>query len=248
MTNYDRDPTEEQRSEWNKEQERIREQLLLHDMITFNADTLGNLKYVAGVDLSFPLDDFENAIACLVVMEFPRFLPTKLHLPYISGYLAFREVNPLLFLLNQLKKEEPHLYPQVILVDGNGLLHPRRFGIACHLGVLSNTPTVGVAKNFLVIPSEFDDMHSIKSACKKVLLRRGDVYNLIGNTSQLCYGAAVKTSEAASNPVYISQGHRISLQTAIKVVLATSPKYRVPEPIRAADCLSRAYIRENSSV
>ena len=54
-----------------REQERIREQLLLHDMITFNADTLGNLKYVAGVDLSFPLDDFENAIACLVVMEFP---------------------------------------------------------------------------------------------------------------------------------------------------------------------------------
>ncbi|KAI8387277.1 endonuclease V [Blakeslea trispora] len=221
-------------------------------MITFDPNTLDDLKYVAGVDLSFPLNNFEDAIACLVVMEFPsmkilykNFLPTKLRLPYISGYLAFREVDPLLKLLDQLKKEEPRLYPQVILVDGNGVLHPRRFGTASHLGLLSNTPTIGVAKKMLVIPSELDDADCIKNACKKILLKKGDVYNLIGSSSQFCYGAAIRTSEGASNPVFVSQGHQISLQTALRVVLAVSPRYRIPEPIRAADCLSRAYIRQN---
>ncbi|KAI7897564.1 endonuclease V [Cokeromyces recurvatus] len=174
------------------------------------------------------------------------FLHTKLYLPYISGYLAFREVDPLLKLLNQLKETRPELYPQVILVDGNGLLHPRKFGIASHLGVLCNTPTIGVAKNFLMIPGELDDLIETKRKYKQVLLKRGDEYRLIGG--HMTYGAAVRTSDHASNPVFISQGHRISLETAIKIVLAVCPRYRIPEPIRAADHESRAYIKENAFI
>lgn len=183
-------------------------------------------------------------------------------MPYIAGYLAFREVKPLLQLLSELKDTHPELYPQIILVDGNihtrslqctltlictgnGLLHPRQFGIACHLGVLSDTPTIGVAKNFLVIPDELTDMHKIKDTYKELLLHKGDEYLLQGEKSQAIYGAAVRTSEKAPNPVFISQGHRVSLNSAIRIVLATCPNYRIPEPIRAADLESRDYIRKH---
>jgi deoxyinosine 3'endonuclease (endonuclease V) len=127
-------------------------------------------------------------------------------------------------------------------------LHPRRFGIACHLGVLSHTPTIGVAKNFLVIPTEFDDMHRVKENYKKVLLKKGDEYLLVGDKSNDVYGAALRTSDKAINPVFVSQGHRISLKTAIKVILATCPKHRIPEPIRAADLESRAFIRNKQHI
>ncbi|KAI9475583.1 MAG: endonuclease V [Benjaminiella poitrasii] len=176
---------------------------------------------------------------------YKEFLHVKLHLPYIAGYLAFREVEPLMRLLNQLKEAAPELYPQAILVDGNGLLHPRKFGIASHLGVLSDMPTIGVSKNFLVIPEELDDMAMTKASYRQVLLRKGDQYRLVGQSSQSVYGAAVRTSDNAPNPVFVSQGHRITLETAIRVVLAVCPRYRIPEPIRAADLESRAYIREH---
>lgn len=88
-------------------------------------------------------------------------------------------------------------------------------------------------------------MHKIKDSYKKVLLHKGDTYLLQGETSQCIYGAAVRTSEKAPNPVFISQGHRISLQSAIHIVLATCPNYRIPEPIRAADLESRNYIRKH---
>jgi deoxyinosine 3'endonuclease (endonuclease V) len=121
----------------------LREQREDKDAVDFDPETLDGLQYIAGVDLSFPLGDHVNAVACLVVMSMPhlevnepkkkseiathcsmkqivykQFLHTKLHLPYISGYLAFREVNPLLELLHQLKTSKPELYPQIILVDG----------------------------------------------------------------------------------------------------------------------------------
>ncbi|KAI8644863.1 endonuclease V [Parasitella parasitica] len=179
---------------------------------------------------------------------YKEFLHTKLYLPYISGFLAFREVDPLLELINQLKTNRPELYPQVILVDGNGLLHPRKFGIASHLGVLCRTPTIGIAKNFLVIPSEFDDMAAIKDKFKGSLCKKGDDYKLVGNASGTVYGTALRTSNTATNPVFVSQGHLISLETAIKIVLNTCPQYRIPEPIRAADLESRAYIRSNVSL
>ncbi|OAD00273.1 hypothetical protein MUCCIDRAFT_166063 [Mucor lusitanicus CBS 277.49] len=239
---YDQDPSEEQRLAWSQQQNDLKKQLALDDSrLSFETATLTDLKYVGGVDLSFPLGDHENAVACLVVMQMPdlqvvykEFLQTKLHLPYISGYLAFREVEPLMELIRQLKANQPELYPQ--------------FGIASHLGVLCDTPTIGVAKNFLVIPSEFDDMAAIKSQYKEALHKKGDDFKLVGATSGSIYGTALRTSDNAVNPVFVSQGHLITLETAIKVVLATCPKHRIPEPIRAADLESRAYIRTNSSL
>lgn len=187
------------------------------------------------------------------------FIGTRLYLPYIAGFLAFREVESLQQLLNKLKKEQPELYPQILLVDGkaknlvhatqqsplgNGRLHPRTCGIACHLGVVADIPSIGIGKNFLVI----DDgpalqMQHVKTQAKQHLLKRGDVWTLKGE-SGIIYGAAVRTTDAAPNPIFISQGHRISLATAIRLTL-TCCRFRIPEPIRRADQDSRAYIQAN---
>ena len=169
-------------------------------------------------------------------------------MPYIAGFLAFREVHPLLQLLNKLKQEHPEFYPQIILVDGNGRLHPRTCGIACHLGVLANIPTIGVAKNFLVIKDQDSDsgeplisMSQVKQQARTQLIKRGD--HLLLQTREMIYGAALRTTDAAPNPIFVSQGHRVSLETALKVTLACC-QFRIPEPIRRADLDSRAYIRQ----
>lgn len=124
------------------------------------------------------------------------------------------------------------------------MLHPRQFGIASHLGVLCDIPTIGVAKTFLMIRDELEDVHQVKVICKSKLMKKGDGHHLIGKQNGVVYGVALRTADNAPNPVFISQGHRISLETSVKVVLSTCPKYRIPEPVRAADLESRAYIRE----
>jgi deoxyinosine 3'endonuclease (endonuclease V) len=131
------------------------------------------------------------------------------------------------------------------LFAGNGVLHPRQFGLACHLGVLSNTPCIGVAKHFLHIPGEGAamEMANVKSRCNDNLLKRGDAVELKG-TSGFVYGAALRASDEAKNPVFVSQGHHVDLPTSIEIVLACS-KYKIPEPIRMADGLSRQYVRDH---
>ncbi|KAF7722218.1 hypothetical protein EC973_003538 [Apophysomyces ossiformis] len=247
---FDHDPSAEQRNAWATEQNNLKRLIEDNDRVSFDAVSLEGLSYIGGVDLSFPQNDHEHAVACLVVLSYPMlevvyvdYLEITLHLPYIPGFLAFREVDPLLELLNRMKQDRPEIYPQILLVDGNGRLHPRTCGIACHLGVLADLPAIGVAKNFLVIDDEGPllQMRHVKVLVKE-LQGRGDRLILRG-TSGTVYGAAVRTSISAPNPVFISQGHRISLDTAVRVVLATC-RYRIPEPIRRADLDSRAYIRE----
>ncbi|KAI7881666.1 hypothetical protein K492DRAFT_206649 [Lichtheimia hyalospora FSU 10163] len=248
---YNEKPSQEQRREWEREQQLLCTRIATHDdRLTFEPETLKGLKYVGGVDLSFPENNMEEALACLSVLAWPSlkvvhtsYLKTRLYLPYIAGFLAFREVGPLSNLLQQLKETHPEIYPQVVLVDGNGRLHPRMCGIACHLGVVADIPTVGVAKNFLVIDNELD-MKQVKNTCREMLHQRGDRYILKGRTTEKVYGAAVRTTDAAPNPVFVSQGHRVSLDTAIHIVMACS-RYRIPEPIRRADLDSRAYIKNN---
>jgi deoxyinosine 3'endonuclease (endonuclease V) len=145
-------------------------------------------------------------------------------------------------LITRLKETRPDIYPQVILVDGNGIHHPRQFGNASHLGVLAQTPTIGVAKNFLVVKDELDYSPAFKAQLKKELLNRGDRFDLIGESSGKLYGAALINAELARNPVFVSQGHAISLDTALSIVVATS-LHRIPEPIRSADLGSRSYIK-----
>jgi deoxyinosine 3'endonuclease (endonuclease V) len=129
--------------------------------------------------------------------------------------------------------------------SGNGVLHPRQFGLACHLGVLADTPCIGVAKNFLHIPQEGTamEMADVKSRCKTALQKRGDTVELVGS-SGFTYGVALRASDAAKNPVFVSQGHSIDLPTAIHIVLSCS-KYKNAEPIRMADGLSRQYVRDH---
>ncbi|KAL0095020.1 endonuclease V [Phycomyces blakesleeanus] len=248
LPEYDPDPTRAQREIWEDEQNKLRDRIELQDNVSFDPISLENLNLVGGVDVSFRENDEVHAVACLVVMSFPdcktvytAFLETKLHLPYIPGFLAFREAEPILKLLSDLKEQSPELFPQLILVDGNGRLHPRMCGIACHVGVLADLPTLGVGKNFLVIESEGPLLQmSVKKTCQQELKTCGDRLDLVG-TSGTIYGAALRATASSTNPIFVSQGHRISLDTAIRVVLATC-QYRVPEPIRQADKLSRSYI------
>lgn len=133
----------------------------------------------------------------------------------------------------------------LLIYVGNGFLHPRQCGIACHLGVLADIPTIGSAKNFLAIGDDLV-MAKVKQAYKSVLLKRGDRHVLKGQASGIVYGAALRTTDAAPNPVFVSQGHRVSLDTALRIVLAVS-RFRIPEPIRRADLDSREYIRNHPS-
>ncbi|XP_013409975.1 uncharacterized protein LOC106173387 [Lingula anatina] len=164
----------------------------------------------------------------------------QLTAPYIPGFLAFREVPFLVESFERLKKKNPELMPQVVLVDGNGILHPKEFGLACHLGIILDIPTVGVAKKlFQVDGLEKNAEHADKV---KQLTKGGDTFPLIGASGRIL-GKALRSSDNTENPVYVSIGHKISLETAICLVHQCC-KYRIPEPIRQADIKSREYLRQ----
>lgn len=179
----------------------------------------------------------------------------KLTLPYIAGYLAFREVQPLLDLISALRSTHPELEPQVILVDGCGVLHPRGFGLASHLGLLSNIPTIGCSKNFLVIDGDGPVLGShptkLKKDFKKFVAAHPETHGLmplVGTVTGKTYGAALaaatgKMAEGTQNPIFVSVGHKVSLETAVSLVRACS-RFRVPEPIRQADLKSRNEIKK----
>lgn len=207
------------------------------------------LKYVGGVDISFLKEDPSVACGTLVVLEleslnvvYDDFSVAKLQIPYVPGFLAFREAPILLKLLEKMKKDAHPFYPQLLMVDGNGLLHPRGFGLACHLGVLSDLPTIGVGKNL-------HHVEGLNHSEVRELLEKGgskESIFLTGNSGRTL-GVATRSTLDALKPIFISIGHRISLTTAIKIVKMTC-KYRVPEPIRQADIRSREYLRKHPSV
>ena len=179
---------------------------------------------VAGADVGF-LDGGRTARAAAVVLSFPdlelleQIVVTKpVTFPYIPGLLSFREVPALLDALAQLTNQ-----PDLILCDAQGIAHPRRFGLACHLGLCSNVPTIGVAKSRLI--GSFEEPSREKGSWSP-LTHKDDV---IG---------AVLRSRAGVKPLFISSGHRISLPTAIQLTLACTPKYRLPETTRLADRLA----------
>ncbi|MFQ5973769.1 MAG: deoxyribonuclease V, partial [Alphaproteobacteria bacterium] len=140
--------------------------------------------------------------------------------PYVPGLLSFREAPVIMEAL-----ERTSIKPDLVLVDGHGLAHPRRFGLACHVGVLADVPAIGVAKSRLV--GGFGEPGSGRGAWSP-LVDRGTVV-----------GAVVRTRRA-TRPVFVSVGHRVGLETAVRYVGLCAPRYRLPEPIRHADRLSRA--------
>jgi len=178
----------------------------------------GEVCTVAGVDSGFAGDAVQAAI---VVLAYPtmetrevRTAQRPLTFPYVPGLLSFREAPAVLAAAAALTGE-----PDLIMVDGQGIAHPRRFGIASHLGVLLDRPTIGCAKSRLVGHHEPVGSRPGDFAC---LSDRGEIV-----------GAALRT-KAGANPIYVSIGHKIDLPAAIKYVLATCRGYRLPEPTRRA--------------
>jgi len=242
---------------WEREQREIAGRVVCDDSrLGFDGGTCEGLERVGGVDISFVKDNSEEACATLVVLGFPSMevmyevsRPVRMKVPYVPGFLAFRECADLLEILEELKRERPEAYPQVIMVDGSGLLHHRMCGLACHLGVLSDTPSLGVAKNLLAChgltkKGVADAMASLDAAAE----REGQPERslpLIGSSGRVL-GAAVRvggSKGAATNPVFVSLGHRMSLETAVGIVTRTSTSARVPEPIRQADLRSREFLQ-----
>ncbi|KGL94779.1 Endonuclease V, partial [Charadrius vociferus] len=233
------------------EQARLKASVLEEDTEEWQKDaSFAGLERVGGVDLSYIKGDDTSACASLVVLSYPALevlyedcRMVTVSAPYVAGFLAFREVPFLVEAVQRLPPGEPRtswLRPQVLLVDGNGLLHPRGFGVACHLGVLTDLPCIGVAKNLLQVDGLVrDELHreQIRS-----LQREGDTFPLTG-TSGRARGMVLRSSNNSSKPLYISVGHRVCLDTAVRLVKSCC-RYRIPEPIRQADIRSREYIRK----
>lgn len=182
------------------------------------------VKTVAGIDLGYDLKTGTSR-AVVVVLSFPglqliekseAILPIQF--PYVPGLLSFRETPVAVKALEKLENA-----PDLILCDGQGIAHPRRFGIACHIGLIADVPTIGVAKSVLV--GKFENLGE----------KRGSTASMIHRNEEV--GRAVRTKDKVQ-PVYVSLGHRISLETAVKYVLECAPKYRLPETTRLADQLA----------
>lgn len=243
--------------EWERKQIEIRQKVVTWDteswqkskLIAGDDELYGNknaIRYIAGMDISVVKSN--NSIACtaLVVCELPSLKVVykncewvELKAPYIPGFLTFREAEFLVAIYQKLLSTNTEYTPQAILIDGNGVLHRRGCGLACHVGVEIDIPTIGVAKNlFHVDGIAKDDEHKQKILS---LTSKGDAFPLIGE-SGCTLAMALKSSEKADKPVYVSIGHKIGLETAVWLVKNCSI-YRIPEPIRQADQLSREAVR-----
>jgi deoxyribonuclease V len=198
-------------------QQELRSQVIL-------ADEIGQVHHVAGVDVGFE-EDGTVTRAAVVVLTFPELQLVESSLarkpttfPYIPGLLSFREIPALLEALAQLQTT-----PDLLLVDGMGIAHPRRLGIASHLGILIDMPTIGVGKSLLVGKYE---MPSPQKGSWEPLIHK-----------QETIGAVLRTRDNI-NPLFISSGHKVSLPTAIDYVMRCTTKYRLPETTRLAHNLA----------
>ena len=197
-----------------REQERLRERVILEDRF-------GPIRYVAGADLAFdPATDV--AVAGVIVYRFPelvelerRLAQRKLRFPYGPGLLSFREGPALLAAFARLRTE-----PDLILIDGHGRAHPRLFGIASHIGVLLDKPTIGCAKSLLVGEHQEPGRRA-------------------GSTASLWFkgervGEVLRTRDGVK-PIYVTTGHRVALDSAVELVKRCVDGFRIPKPTREAD-------------
>jgi len=175
---------------------------------------------VAGADISFARGSDEVYAAVVVLAADTCEVLETAHargdavFPYVPSYLSFREAP---FVLEAFDKLESR--PDLLICDGHGYAHPRRFGLACHLGVWLDLPAIGCAKNVLV--GEWAELGD----------RKGEYAPLVDDGGVI--GRALRTRDA-TNPVFVSVGHRVTLEAATDQVLRVSPTYKIPEPIRAA--------------
>ncbi|MEW2389238.1 endonuclease V [Streptomyces venezuelae] len=185
---------------------------------------------VTGVDVAY--DDERDVVAAAVVVLDAATLDVveeatavgKVAFPYVPGLLAFREIPTVLAALGELRSD-----PGLVVCDGYGVAHPRRFGLASHLGVLTGLPTIGVAKN------PFAFAYEVPAAA------RGSASPLLDGAEEV--GRALRTREGVK-PVFVSAGHRVTLDRACAHTLCLTPRYRLPESTRRADALCRSALRE----
>jgi len=191
-------------------QEKLKEEIILNDVLS------SKIRMIAGVDQAFLDDRIISAIticdSLMNVLE-KKHVIAKIDFPYIPGFLSFREGPSIIKVFKKLQNT-----PDVLLVDGNGILHPRSIGLASHVGLLLNTPTIGVAKSLL---------------CGKFKKVKG-----VGTHSPVIYegrtiGYAYK-SKKNCNPIFISPGHKVSLKTSLKIVKNCIGEYKLPIPLRLA--------------
>ncbi|XP_026936738.1 endonuclease V isoform X2 [Sagmatias obliquidens] len=245
-------PPEETLSLWKREQALLKTLVVDRDTEAWQRDpAFSGLQRVGGVDVSFVKGDSVSACASLVVLSYPELevmyedcRMVSLTAPYVSGFLAFREVSFLVDAVQQLREKEPRLMPQVLFVDGNGVLHHRGFGVACHLGVVTDLPCIGVAKKLLQVDGlENNALHKEKI---RLLKAGGDSFPLMGGSGTVL-GMALKSHDHSTKPLYVSVGHKMSLEAAVRLTHGCC-KFRIPEPVRQADIRSRDYIRRTLGV
>ena len=214
-----------------KLQEQLREKWIREDQF-------GEIRTVAGLDTAFVLTgsqafeasrnrwtalrEANRAIAGVVLYKYPEmqelqraYAEVRLQFPYVPGFLSFREIPALLTALGKLK-----LLPELLFCDGQGYAHPRRMGLATHLGIVLDRPTIGCAKSILIGKHE------------PVGKEKGEWAAMMDGEERI--GAALRT-RAGVRPMYISQGHRISLETALRLTLSVCDGPRIPRPTRDAD-------------
>jgi deoxyribonuclease V len=206
---------------WNltpREAMRLQESLREHVELQ---DRFGDIRYVAGADMAFD-PETEVAFAGVIVYRFPeleeverRMARRKLRFPYVPGLLSFRESPVLLAAFARLRTE-----PDLILIDGHGRAHPRRFGIACHIGILFDKPTVGCAKSRLV--GEHQEPGEMAGSTTPLMLEGERI------------GVVLRTRDDVK-PIYVTTGHRVSLDSAVGLVKQCVDGFRIPKPTREAD-------------
>lgn len=186
-------------------------------------DHLDEVSFIAGVDVAYSKHS-DKLIAAVVVLEAESLnmvdsavVEDNVHFPYIPGLFSFRELPPVIKAFQQIK-----VPPQLIVCDGQGIAHPRRFGLASHLGVLFDIPTIGCGKTRLL--GEFMEPDSARRSMSP-LVDQGEVI-----------GSVLRTQDGVK-PIFVSVGHKISLKAACDWILKLAPSYRLPETTRQADQL-----------
>ncbi|MFB7511781.1 endonuclease V [Streptomyces sp. NPDC056144] len=190
--------------------------------------------HVTGLDVAY--DDERDLVAAAAVVLDARTLDVveeatavgRVSFPYVPGLLAFREIPTVLAALDSLTVD-----PGLLVCDGYGIAHPRRFGLASHLGVLTGRPAIGVAKNPFTFTYEQPGD------------QRGEFSALLAEGEEV--GRALRTQSGVKS-VYVSVGHRVSLDRACAHTLHLTPRYRVPETTRHADSLCRRALKEAQGV
>jgi deoxyribonuclease V len=184
----------------------------------------GEIQYIAGIDVGFE-NQGRITKAAVCVLSVPRLETVEstvarraTDFPYVPGLLSFREIPAILEALKQLR-----IAPDMLFCDGQGRAHPRHLGIASHLGLITDLPSVGIAKSILCGRHE------------PVPLEKGSFSALVYKNETV--GAALRTRSGVK-PVYVSTGHKISLQSALEYVMLCVTRYKLPEPTRLADKLA----------